>query len=193
MRWERLFTDLDTQFEQLADAQLMAELPDRQRSAGAALTVVQRCAGAIGAELRVRLRSGRLHSGELRGVGSNWVLLCPAGGGEVLIALAAVTAIEGLRAATGAPLGAVASRFDLRLALRGIARDRSPVVLGVSGAAEGQSGAGTDLSGTIDRVGADFVELAQHAMWEPRRVDTVRSVLLVPLDALDSARALPRV
>lgn len=192
MRWEQLFTDLGARFEELADAEMMAELPDRQRSAGATLTVVQRCAGAIGAELRVRVRSGRLHTGDLRSVGVNWVLLGSPGGGEVLIALAAITSIEGLRSATGAPLGTVASRFDLRLALRGIARDRSPVVLGVTGAAEGHVGAGTDLSGTIDRVGADFVELAQHAMWEPRRAEAVRSVLLVPLGAVDSVRALPR-
>lgn len=192
MRWERLFADLDARFDALADAEMMAELPDRQRSAVAALTVAQRCSGAIGAELRVRLRSGRLHSGELRSVGADWILLDPPGGGEMVIALTAVTAIEGLRAATGAPLGAVARRFDLRLALRGIARDRSPVVIGVAGTAEGQAGAGTDVAGTIDRVGADFVEVAQHAMWEPRRADAVRSVLLMPLSAIDSVRALPR-
>jgi len=190
VRWQRLFTDLDTRFDELADAELMSELPDQQRSAAGALTVVQRCAGGIGAELRVRVRSGRLHSGTLRGVGADWILVAPAGGGEVLIALSAVTAIDGLRAATGAPLGAVGSRFDLRLALRGIARDRSPVVIGVSGAAEGQTGAGTDLSGTIDRVGADFVEVAQHAAWEPRRAEAVRAVLLIPLAAVDSVRAL---
>lgn len=193
MRWEQLFADLGAQFEELTDAEMMAELPDRQRSAGATLTVVQRCVGAIGAELRVQVRSGRLHTGELRSVGPNWILLGPPRGGEVLVALAAVTSIGGLRAATGAPLGAVASRFDLRLALRGIARDRSPVVLGVAGAVEGHAGVGMELSGTIDRVGADFVELAQHAIWEPRRADAVRSVLLVPLDAVDSVRALPQV
>jgi hypothetical protein len=194
VRWEQLFTDLGARYEELADAEMMAELPDRQRGAGAALTMVQRCAGALGAELRVRVRSGSLHSGELRGVGANWILLGPPGGGDVLVALEAITAIEGLRAATGAPLGAVASRFDLRLALRGIARDRSPVVIGVTGTADGHAGggAGTELSGTIDRVGADFVELAQHAMWEPRRADAVRSMLLVPLAAVDSVRALPR-
>jgi hypothetical protein len=193
VRWERLFADLDARFDELADAEVMGQLPDQQRSAVAALTMVQRCAGAIGAELRVRVRSGRMHSGELRTVGTDWILLGPPGVGEVLIALAAVTAIDGLRAATGAPLGAVASRFDLRLALRGIARDRSPVVIGVSGAAEGQAGAGTDLSGTIDRVGADFMEVAQHAVWEPRRAEAVRSVLLVPLAAVDSVRALARL
>ncbi len=125
-------------------------------------------------------------------MGADWILVAPAGGGEILIALTAVTAIDGLRAATGAPLSAVASRFDLRLALRGIARDRSPVVIGVSGAAEG-TGAGADLSGTIDRVGADFVEVAQHAVWEPRRAEAVRSVLLIPLAAVDSVWALARL
>jgi hypothetical protein len=193
VRWERLFADLDVRFDELADAEMMAQLPDMQRSAAASLTMVQRCSGAIGADIRVRLRSGRMHAGELRSVGADWILLGLAGGGEVVIALAAVTAIEGLRAATGSPLEVVASRFDLRLALRGIARDRSPVVIGVAGAPEGQPGAGTDLSGTIDRVGGDFAELALHPMWEPRRAQAVRSVLLVPLRAIDSVRALPRV
>jgi hypothetical protein len=192
VRWERLFADLESRFDDLGDAEMMAQLPDRQRGAAAELTLVQRCCGAVGADLRVRVRSGRVHAGELRTVGADWLLLGPAGGGEMVIALAAVTAIEGLRAATGAPLGVVASRFDLRLALRGIARDRSPVVVGVSGAAEGQPGTGTDLSGTIDRVGSDFVELAVHAVWEPRRAGAVRSVQLLPLTAVDSVRAQPR-
>lgn len=193
MRWEQLFADLDSQFGELADAEMMAELPDRQRSAAGSLTVVQRCIGAIGADVRVRVRSGALHSGELRSVGPDWILLGMAGPGEVLLSLGAVTAIEGLTAMTGAPLSVVGRRFDLRLALRGIARDRSPVAIGVVGGADGYPGSGTELSGTIDRVGADFVEIAQHAMWEPRRASSVRSMLLVPIGAVDSVRAIPRV
>lgn len=182
---------MDSRFDDLVDADMMAELPDRQRSAAAALTVVQRCRGALHADLRVRVRSGRVHAGELVDVGPDWMMLNGAGSGEVLIVLGAVTAIEGLRSATGTAPSGVGRRFDMRLVLRGIARDRSPVVMGIVGVAEGQVGSGTDLSGTIDRVGADFVELAQHAVWEPRRAAAVRSVLLVPLAAVDTVRAQP--
>ncbi len=48
-----------------------------------------------------------------------------------------------------------------------------------------------ELTGTIDRVGADFLELAVHAAWEPRRAGSVRSVALVPLSAIVLVRALP--
>lgn len=193
MRWEKLFADLDSRFGALGDAELMAELPDRQRSAAAELTMVQRCLGAMGEQVRVRVRSGALYQGPLHGVGPDWILLNNAGGGEVLLALRAVVAVEGLTTATGGPLTAVARRFGLRLAMRGISRDRSPVVMGVSGAPAGQTGYGTEISGTIDRVGADFVEVAQHAMWEPRRAGSVRAMVLIPVDAVDSVRTLSQV
>lgn len=193
VRWEQLFADLDAQFGELADAELMAELPDRQRSAAGTLTMVQRCIGAIGSDLRVRVRSGAGHSGVLQSVGPDWILLGDTNSGEVLLSLSAITTIEGLTSTTGAPLSTVGRRLDLRFAMRGIARDRSPVVIEVAGASVGQTGVGTEISGTIDRVGADFVELAQHAMWEPRRAGAVRSMMLLPVNAVNSVRALSRL
>lgn len=192
MRWDSLFADLEARFGDLADAELMAQLPELQRSAAGRLTIVQRCAGAIGSAVRIRVRSGRVLPGTLRSVGPDWLLLVDAGSRETVVALASVMSIEGLASATGAAPAAVARKFDLRMALRGIARDRSPVVIEVTGAADSRSGVGTELSGTIDRVGADFVELAQHAMWEPRRARAVRSVLLVPLAAVDTVIAVPQ-
>ena len=74
-------------------------------------------------------------------------------------------------------------RYDFRMALRAVARDRAPVSV-LTGGDDG-------LTGTIDRVGADFVELAAHAAWEQRRGPAVRSVLLVPLSAIRLVRAQP--
>lgn len=190
VRWEQLFSDLDARFDDLADAEMMAELPDRQRRAARAVTTVQRLLGAIGCAVRVRVRSGRLHTGDLTAVGPDWLLVADAGGGERLLNLHAVTAIEGLTTGTGAPLSSVAGRLDLRMALGGIARDRSPVVVGIPGESEGSHASGVELTGTIDRVGADFLELAQHPVWEPRRRGAVRSVVLIPVAAVDSVRTL---
>lgn len=191
MRWEQLFADLNARFDELADAQMMAELADRQRVAAGSVSMVQRIAGAVGEVVRVRTRQGPVVSGLLREVGPDWMLLGQQGPGELLVALRAVTGIEGLTAATGVPLSPLAMRMDLRLALRGLARDRSSVLVTVAGAGGSPGTPGSDLPGTIDRVGVDFVELAQHAVWEPRRAASVRSVALIPLAALISVRSMP--
>jgi hypothetical protein len=54
-------------------------------------------------------------------------------------------------------------------------------------------GAGPDgvvqpVTGTIDRVGADFFELAEHALDAPRRRGEVQNVRLVPTAALVAVR-----
>jgi hypothetical protein len=199
MRWDRLFGDLEARFEELADAQAAAELADRERVAGGAILATQRLAGAIGSTVRVRLAGGPLVGGILRGVGPDWLLLTEGEQRDCVVALAAVIAVEGLTASTAQELTGVALRLDLRKALRGVARDRSPVALALAGwtggvaglsAAAGSAGPG-EIVGTIDRVGADFVEVAVHAAWEPRRAGAVRSVALVPLAAVVLVRALP--
>jgi len=199
MRWERLFDDLEARFEELADAAAAAELADRERVAGGAILATQRLSGAIGTTLRVRLAGGPLVIGILQGVGPDWLLLAEGQQRDCLIASAAVIAVEGLTAATGRELSGVALRLDFRRALRGMARDRSPVALALvgwtggavgHGATAGSAGPG-EIIGTIDRVGADFVEVALHAAWEPRRAGAVRSVALVPLAAIVLVRALP--
>jgi len=130
-------------------------------------------------------------AGTLRSVGPDWVLVGEGSGREALLSLSAMTIVEGLTAATGAPLTGVAQRLDLRFALRGLARDRSPVALTIPGG-RGVSGTDdTELTGTIDRVGADFIEMALHAAWEPRRAAAVRQVVLVPRSAIIVVRPMP--
>lgn len=191
MRWEDLFADLDARFEELADEQMWAELADRQRVAIGQTRMMQRFAGAIGVGVRVRTAAGQVVSGRMAQVGPDWLLLDQAAGRELLIATRWITAVEGVVRATALPPSDVERRIDLRLTLRGIARDRSPVTVTVPGASAGQPDTGTELAGTIDRVGRDFVELAQHAPWEPRRSADVRSVALVPLDAVILVRPMP--
>jgi hypothetical protein len=192
MRWEQLFSDLDARFDELADAAMMAELADRQRVAAGVLQLTARLGGALGQAIRVRTTSGVAVGGLLRRVGPDWVLLQEGPGREAVVRLAAVTAIEGLTSATAAPIAGVALRLDLRHMLRGVARDRSPVAVVIPGSSGiGVEGTGTEITGTIDRVGADFLELAVHAPWEPRRASSVRSMIAIPLAAVVLVRALP--
>jgi len=201
MRWDRLFADLEARFDELGDEQGAAERADRERVAIGAVRATQRLSGAIDQPIKVHLAGGATIAGLLRTVGPDWLLLTESASRDALIALAAVTAVEGLTTSTGQELTGLSLRLDLRLALRGLARDRSPVAVALNGssggvAAEGSSGgygsAGSgEITGTIDRVGADFVEIAVHAAWEPRRSGTVRSVVMVPLAAVVVVRALP--
>ncbi len=191
MRWEQLFGDLNAQFDDLADAEMMAELADRERAAAGAVAMTQRLSGAVGRPVRIRTSVGLAVAGEVTRVGPNWVLLREGPGREALVALTAVSVVEGLSAATGAAVAGLALRLDLRFVLRGLARDRSPVALVVGGGVGEPAGLYTEMTGTIDRIGADFLELAVHAPWEPRRAATVRSVVLVPLGAVVMVRALP--
>jgi hypothetical protein len=103
-------------------------------------------------------------------------------GHEALIPLGAVLALWGLDSVTAVPRseGAVAAGLGFGYALRGVARDRSGVTLYLSD--------GSTLTGTLDRVGADFVELAEHPAGEPRRRDTVRAVMTVPMSAIGVIR-----
>ncbi|HVD89397.1 MAG TPA: hypothetical protein VNB91_10935 [Jatrophihabitantaceae bacterium] len=68
------------------------------------------------------------------------------------------------------------SRLTFRIALRGLVRDRSTVQVRLTD--------GRTVIGTLDRVGADFVELAEHAAGESRRAAEVRDVLLLPVQAI---------
>jgi hypothetical protein len=198
MRWDRLFSDLEARFEELEDAEAAAELADRQRVAFGELRATARLAGSIGQPVRVRIAGGALVTGILQRVGPDWLLLTEAQGREAVIALGAMTAVEGLTASTGQELSGVLLRLDLRHTLRGLARDRAPVTVALAGWVGGApmvvsqgAASGTEITGTIDRVGADFIEVAVHAAWEPRRANTVRSVALVPLTAVVLVRALP--
>lgn len=182
MRWDALFADLEAQAEALASAERAAEVDERIRGEVGALGLLDRARGAVGAQLRLRLDGGHAAHGRLVRVGADWLLLDEGAGREALIPAGALLGARGLLRYSAVPgsAGPVESRLGLRQALRGIARDRSPVRLALRD--------GASMAATIDRVGADFVEVATHAAGEARRRQEVRDVELVPISALVAAR-----
>jgi hypothetical protein len=182
MRWDELFADLDAQAEALLIAERAAEIDDRTRYEAGQLTLVDRLRPAIGSQLRLRCAGGVAIAGRLDRVHPEWLLLLEPTGREALLASAAVQSISGLGAWSGMPGGQsrVDARLSLRYALRTIARDRSTVRV--------QLADGSALDGTLDRVGLDFVELAEHAPGELRRRSEVTGIVTVPVAAIVAVR-----
>lgn len=181
MRWTDLFDDLEGQLDAAVAAEQSAEVAERARREAASIGLLDRLRPAVGAPLSLHLQGLVVH-GRLLDCGPDWLLLEEQGGREVLLPVHAVLGVTGAgAAAASAAPGPVARRLDLRWALRGLARSRTGVALGLRD--------GTLLTGTLDRVGRDHVDLAEHAPGEPRRAGAVRQVRLVPLHALVLVRS----
>lgn len=186
MRWDALFGDLEAQLAAADDVELAAEVADRTRYATGQLRLVDRLRPAVGCDVGVHVLGCGALSGRLSGCGADWLLLQEDAGREALVPLAAVAGIGGLLALSATPgsEGVVAGKLGLRYALRGIARDRAAVAVTMLD--------GSALTGTLDRVGADFAEIAEHGPGETRRPRNVRGVRTVPITALAVVRrALP--
>lgn len=181
MRWEALFEDLEGQVRAAEAAELAAEVGERTRGERAGLRLVDRLRPGLGHPLSVTV-PGLVLSGVLTRVGPDWLLLDEPMGRQALVRLAAALGVTGVGARSLAPgrEGAVAARLGFGSALRAVARDRSPVTLVLLDA--------TQVPGTVDRVGADFAELAEHGVGEPRRRGAVRGVRAVPFTAIAVVR-----
>jgi hypothetical protein len=184
MRWQQLFADLDAQFQEAEAAEERAESASRSRVELGAVRLAERLGGAEGATVVLRCRGAGRVTGVLTATGADWLLVEEDAGREALVAASAVLAVGGLgrRTAAAEERGVVHGRLDLRRAARGLARDRSPVQVVLED--------GAVLSGTIDRVGADFLELATHGLDRPRRAGAVRDVQAVVLAAVAVVRTV---
>jgi hypothetical protein len=182
MRWEQLFADLEAQVTEREAAADQAEEASRSRAEYGRIRLADRLRAAVGHELSLSCGGAGELGGRLLDVGVDWLLMTDAQGRDVLVAAGALCAVAGLGAATApaSPEGAVSRRLDLRRALRGLARDRAAVTCLLAD--------GSALGGTIDRVGADFLELAEHPLDQPRRRAAVASVRAVPLTAVVAVR-----
>ena len=181
-RWNELFDDLEAQAQVLSTAERAAEIEDRTRYETGRLGLVDRLLPAIGASIQLRGAGGLSVAGRLERAHPEWLLVAEDAGREALVAVAAVVSIGGLGRWSAAPGGqsAVDARLSLRQALRAIVRDRSTVRIHLLD--------GSVLDGTLDRVGADFVELAEHPVGESRRHGEITALLAVALASIAAVR-----
>lgn len=164
MRWERLFDDLAAQLDEHRLAERFGEVAERTRLEVGRLALVDRLRQAIGQRVSLTIGTEVALRCEVRSVGVDWLVVVDDRDAQRLVMLSAIVAIGQLGTAVAAPRTRagehIAQRLDARHALRAIARDRSGVRV--------LSAFGVSLSGTIDRVGADFIDLAIHPLSEPR-------------------------
>ena len=179
MRWELLFADLEALADATERMAFDADVADRGRAERAALTLADRLRGHQGSVLTFRLLDGDRIRAQVVDVGSDWVLLDD--GASIVLPMSAVAGVEGLSRLAATASGALARRVRIAVVLRRLSRDRVPLRVGLLD--------GVTLTGTIDRVGADHLDLAQHATDEVRRAGSVRGVLVVRLGALAQVRS----
>lgn len=186
MRWENLFADLAAQQEQLERHERLQEVGEHTRAERGQVRLLARLVASEGERLRLRVAGVGWIGAILQGTGADWLLLDHGGslegrGREVLVPLAAVTGVEGLsrRVASEKEAG---RRLGLRSVLRTVSRDRAVVRVHDSG--------GDHLTGTIDAVLADHLDLTRHADDTPRRPAAVRGSVSLPYAALAMVRRL---
>jgi hypothetical protein len=178
VRWDDLFADLESQWEAEQRRELDAEVADRTRRERAVVGLADRLAAAGSRPLAVTVRDGSRLRGKVVDVGDGWFLLGESARPPALVPTAAVTAVTGL--AARAVAGTLGRSFGLGYALRGLSRDRCVVTV--------VDVAGTTSTGTIDAVGADHLDLAEHAPDLPRRPENVTGLRAVPFAALTLVR-----
>ncbi|MFI7586670.1 hypothetical protein ACIB24_06295 [Spongisporangium articulatum] len=178
MRWDRLFDDLEARFEAEQRAEADGELAELIRAEYAGVSLVDRLRAQLGGRVGWWLREAATFDAELIELGKDWVLLRRAQV-ELLVPLAAVVGLRGLARPASAGSGPLARRLAIGSVLRRLARDRVEVSMRLVGA-----GGHGEVVGTIDRVGADHLDVAEHPSGTFRRADQVVQVRTVPLAAV---------
>lgn len=175
-RWARLFADLELTFAAEERRQRDSEVADRTRRERASVTLASRLSGHRGHPLQARLLGGLRVEGRVIDVGADWVALAAGASRSVLVPLAALATVTGLtNRGDFTP-----RRFGMGYALRAISRDRAPALV--------TDILGTGFQGTIDVVGKDFLDLAEHPIDEARRGHNVRAVRTVPFACIASVQ-----
>ncbi len=184
MRWDALFSDMEAQFAEEGKLAVEAEISERARIDAASIGLADRLRGGMGTQIAVHLDCGRTFEGALSHAGADALVLDEARH-QVLIPYGAVARYSGLGRTSVSEPSQVRRRIGLAHALRGLARDRA----GVTVVLRHVQSRDTGLTGVIDRVGADFLDLALVSPGEARRPSHVRQIATVPFGSLGAVRS----
>lgn len=196
MRWDELFDDLESQLEQELGADDVDLLAEEERLRLGRLTLRDRLLamtrpgdGVLAGpdELRLALRDGQLVSVLVGSIGRDWLVgeLRGPRRGSCVLPLDAVASVlptpeqlaRSLDASTAseAPV-AISARLGLSFVLRDLCRRRAALELCTVSLER--------LHGTIDRVGRDHIDVAEHEVGVPRRAAAVTRIRMLPLEQL---------
>jgi hypothetical protein len=189
MRWDDLFDDLESQLEQelgAEEADVGAE-EERLRLGRLAmrdrLLAMTRPGEGAAEHLRLALRDGAIVTVAVGSVGRDWLVgeLIGARRGSCVVPLTAVSGLlptpEQLARSVAAdaanePAVSLSARLGLAFVLRDLCRRRAAV--------EVSTVSGERLHGTVDRVGRDHLDLAEHEPGVPRRAASVDRIRILP-------------
>ncbi len=187
MRWDHLFDDLAGQLEHELRAEEADLQHEEERLRLGRLTLrdriaaLQRSADPAARRVRFRSRSGEVHALRPLTVGRDWMAgdLDDRPGAQGVVPFSAIEALLIDRAHVAdslapSPEGPVlAARLGIAFLLRDLCRRRTPLTVETTSAT---------VTGTIDRVGRDHLDIAVHELDTPRRESAVDHVRVIALD-----------
>lgn len=188
MRFDRLFDDLEGQLDHELGAEAVDLEAEEERLRLGRMSVRDRLRALAERQadpVRIVLRGGDTISLQVASVGRDWVSgrLDLGERRDALLPIASVASLVlGRRqlpssVPTGEPDGdrSLSAKLTLSFVLRDLCRRRRTVDLRCDG---------FQVTGTIDRVGRDHLDLAVHAVGEPRRERSVAQWRIVPFEQL---------
>ncbi|WP_299087342.1 hypothetical protein [uncultured Microbacterium sp.] len=190
MRWDRFFEDLEDQLDSEWEAERAALDTEAERLRLSRIPLRERIVAlaAAGSQVAVETVGEHAVTGGVSRVGADWFAL-ETSARRPVVALVPLCAVATLGTAAEAVLSSVreaapgttlAQRMTFGFVLRDVVRRRIPTTVHL---ADGRA-----LAGTIDRAGADHLDLALHEPGLPRRVDSVRGFRLIPFTAVAMVR-----
>ncbi len=192
MRWDRFFEDIEDQLASEWEAERAALETEAERLRLARITLHERLAALVATgdadpvAAGLELRGGATLSAPVAGLGADWLLASPWGSrsGAALVPLSAIAGVtlphaallRSARPETAATGSAVSRRATFGFAVRDLVRRRSGVTV--------HEVDGRSVTGTIDRAGADHLDLAVHERGAIRRAAEVTGYRIVPFAAV---------
>ena len=173
----RVFDELEAEFEAGLRREAEQETVAAVRAELGSTVLWEQLARRLGSEM-VALAGTRVLRGRAVASYPEFLVLRAADGAEHLIRYG--PAVTVVLPADPPPLrptpGPVVRRYELALALRELARRREPVKVELVD--------GTSADGTIEAVGSDYLEIAEHDRGEARRRAAVRARRFVGFAAI---------